>query len=59
MTMIILISDQLTILIVIDKVLSPGGSLRLLAASLPGLGRLLVDNEDLHLVRVKTTFIRS
>jgi len=33
----------------LPPVLSPGGSLRLLAASLPGLGRLLVDTEDLQL----------
>ena len=36
-----------------EQVLSPGGSLRLLAASLPGLGRLLVDKEDLQLVRIR------
>ena len=37
--------------------LSPGGSLRLLAASLPGLGRLLVDKEDLQLVRIRIMMI--
>lgn len=36
----------------IGKVLSPGGSLRLLASSLPGLQRLLVDEEDLQLVKM-------
>ena len=41
------------IIIIIDKVLSPGGSLRLLAASMPGLGKLLVDEEDLQLVRIR------
>ena len=38
-----------------EKVLSPGGPLRLIASSLPGLGRLLVDEEDLHLVGIGIT----
>ena len=44
---------MIIIITIIEKVLSPGGSLRLLAASVPGLGRLLVDKEDLQLVRIR------
>ena len=44
---------MIIIITIIEKVLSPGGSLRLLAASVPGLGRFLVDKEDLRLVRMR------
>ena len=54
MLLFTIIRGPLTIIItVIEKVLSPGGTLRLLASSLPGLGRLLVDEEDLQLVRIR------
>ena len=38
------------IIVLIKQMLSDGGSLRQFVASIPGLGRLLVDEEDLHLV---------